>query len=51
MVLDPVPAPRNKVGDDARVAWRKEQAARREANSRLVKSREIYDGVRQSYGR
>lgn len=49
VVLDPVPPPVVRAGDDARIAWRKEQAARREANGRLVKSREIYEGVRETY--
>ena len=49
VVLDPVPAPLVRPGDDARIAWKKEQAARREANGRLVRSREIYEGVRETY--
>lgn len=50
VVLDPVPPPRIRPGDDARVAWKKEEAARKENAARLVKSREIYNGVRESYG-
>jgi len=49
VVLDPVPVPLVRPGDDARIAWRKEQAARREANGRLVRSREIYEGIRKTY--
>lgn len=50
MVLDPVPVPMIRVGDDARVAWKREEAARQEANARLVRSRMIYRGVRKTYG-
>lgn len=50
VVLDPVPVPVIRAGDDARVAWKKEQAARKEANNRLRKSRTIYSGVRDIYG-
>lgn len=50
VVLDPVQAPIIRVGDDARVAWKKEEAARKEANSRLVRSRGIYRGIRKTYG-
>jgi hypothetical protein len=49
VVLSPVAAPVIGPGDDARVAWKKEEAAREEANARLVKSRKIYRGVRASY--
>ena len=49
VVLDPVPAPVIRLGTDARVAWKKEEAARKEANARLVKSRVIYRGVRKTY--
>ncbi len=49
VVLDPVPAPLIRKGDDARVAWKKEEAARIEANERLVESREIYEGIAQKY--
>jgi hypothetical protein len=50
VVLDPVAEPRIRPGDDARVAWKKEEAARIEANARLVKSRVIYRGIRKRYG-
>lgn len=50
VVLDPVPAPVIRPGDDARIAWRREQSARREANGRLVRSRQIYEDVRETYG-
>ncbi len=39
LVLDEVPAPNVKPGDDARVAWRLERSARIEANHRLRVSR------------
>ncbi|WP_316201607.1 MULTISPECIES: hypothetical protein [unclassified Bradyrhizobium] len=38
-MLDEVPAPNVKPGDDARVAWRLERSARIEANHRLRVSR------------
>lgn len=50
VVLDPAPAPRIRPGMDARVAWKREEAARKENAARLVKSREIYQGVREAYG-
>ncbi|MBN8987407.1 MAG: hypothetical protein J0H42_04125 [Rhizobiales bacterium] len=50
-MLDPVSPPRIKVGDDARVAWKREEAARKENAARLVRSREIYEGVREAYGK
>lgn len=49
VVLDPVAAPLIRSGDDARVAWKKEEAARKEANGRLVRSRVIYRSVRKAY--
>jgi hypothetical protein len=51
VVLDPVTPPRIRPGDDARVAWKKEEAARKENAARLVRSRQIYDGVREEYAR
>jgi hypothetical protein len=49
VVLDPVAAPLIRPGIDARIAWKKEEAARREANARLIKSRAIYQAVRDGY--
>lgn len=46
LVLDEVPAPNVKPGDDARVAWRLERAARIEANHRLRVSRSNVRNVR-----
>ncbi|WP_434904974.1 hypothetical protein [Bradyrhizobium sp. HKCCYLS20291] len=46
LVLDEVPAPIIKPGDDARVAWRLERAARIQANHRLRVSRSNVRDVR-----
>jgi hypothetical protein len=48
-VLPPAAVPNIRPGDDARVAWKKEEAARKENAARLIKSRQIYDGVRATY--
>ncbi|MGJ4951879.1 hypothetical protein ACQR07_26065 [Bradyrhizobium sp. HKCCYLS20291] len=45
-MLDEVPAPIIKPGDDARVAWRLERAARIQANHRLRVSRSNVRDVR-----
>lgn len=50
VVLDPAPRAGIGVGDDARVAWKKEEARANDNESRLKKSRVIYRGVRKSYG-
>lgn len=49
VVLAPAAAPVIRPGADARVAWKREEAARKENEARLIKSRQIYDGVRQTY--
>lgn len=49
-MLDPAPRAGIGVGDDARVAWKKEEARANDNESRLKKSRVIYRGVRKSYG-
>ncbi len=46
LVLDEVPDPNVKPGDDARVAWRLERSARIEANHRLRVSRSNVRDVR-----
>ncbi|WP_244423238.1 hypothetical protein [Bradyrhizobium sp. ORS 375] len=46
LVLDEVPAPKVVPGMDARVAWKLEQAARKEANHRLRVSRSNVRDVR-----
>lgn len=46
LVLDEVPAPKVVPGMDARVAWKLEQAARKEANKRLRISRSNVREVR-----
>ncbi|MDX3966181.1 MAG: hypothetical protein QHD01_06215 [Bradyrhizobium sp.] len=46
LVLDEVPAPKVKPGMDARVAWKLEEAARKEANKRLRISRNNVRNVR-----
>lgn len=51
VVLRPVVAPIIGPGDDARIAWKKEEAARIENGERLVKSRMIYRGVRKKYAK
>jgi hypothetical protein len=48
-VLDPVPVPEWADGDDARVVLDKTGNALDEANTRLVKSRNIYRKVRKKY--
>jgi hypothetical protein len=50
VVLDPAPKPRIAPGDDARVAWKKEEARANDNEARLVKSRKIYRGVRKNFG-
>ncbi len=50
VVLDPVPVPKLKKGQDARIGLAKTGAALGEANTRLIKSRAIYRGVRETYG-
>lgn len=47
MVLDPVPVP--PLYGNARVVLARTGNALEEANSRLVKSRKIYRGVRKAY--
>lgn len=47
--VSPVPKPAVKVGDDARLAWRKTDAALGQANGRLVQTREWYVGVRTRF--
>lgn len=49
-MLDPAPKANIKPGDDARVAWKKEEARADSNEDRLVKSRVIYRGVRKKYG-
>lgn len=49
VVLSPAAKPAIGPGTDARVAWKKEEARADENAARLVKSRKIYRGVRQSY--
>lgn len=49
VVLEPAPRPRIRPGDDARVAWKKEEARADENEKRLVRSRQIYRGVRLQY--
>lgn len=46
LVLDEVPAPKVVPGVDARVAWKLEEAARKEANKRLRISRNNVRNVR-----
>lgn len=46
LVLDEVPAPKTAPGMDARVAWRLEEQARKEANMRLRISRSNVHNVR-----
>ncbi|MDI2072447.1 hypothetical protein ABIF68_006150 [Bradyrhizobium japonicum] len=46
LVLDEVPAPKTAPGMDARVAWKLEEAARKEANKRLRISRSNVRNVR-----
>jgi hypothetical protein len=48
-VLDPVPVPVARKADDARVVLAKTGNALGEANTRLVKSRIIYRGIRKKY--
>lgn len=48
--MAPVPVPPVKVGDDARLAWKKTGAALSAANGQLAQSREWYIGVRGRYG-
>jgi hypothetical protein len=48
--MDEVPAPKVRVGDDARVAYHKEKAARIEANRRLRISRKNVRDVRTKAG-
>lgn len=43
-------APVVKPGDDARVAWKKEEAARKANERRLIISRSNYSAVRKKYG-
>jgi hypothetical protein len=50
VVLPPAPKADIKIGDDARVAWKKEEARADDNATRLVKSRVIYRGVRKKYG-
>ena len=47
--MAPVPVPKAKAGDDARLALKKTHAALGQANGRLVCSRNWYNGVRKSY--
>lgn len=47
--MAPVPVPKAKAGDDARLALKKSHAALGQANGRLVCSRNWYNGVRKSY--
>jgi hypothetical protein len=49
VVLDPVPVPTWEDGDDARVVLDKTGDALDEANTRLVKSRNIYRKVRKKF--
>ena len=49
VVMDPVPVPVGKRGQDARAVLAKTGAALGEANVRLVKSREIYTGIVETY--
>jgi hypothetical protein len=49
VVLDPAPHQPSKPGDDARVAWKREEARADANEARLVKSREIYSSVRDQY--
>jgi len=48
--LAPIAPPAVKAGDDARLAWRKSDAALSAANGRLAQSRAWYLGVRARYG-
>lgn len=50
VVLPPAPKSDIRPGDDARVAWKKEEARADDNEARLVKSRVIYRGVRKKYG-
>lgn len=45
----PVQKPPVKVGDDARLAWKKTGAALDQANGRLVQTRGWYLGVRKRF--
>lgn len=49
VVLDPAPRRPARPGDDARVAWKREEARADDNERRLIKSREIYTGVRDHY--
>lgn len=48
--MSPVGKPKVTAGDDARLAYRRTDAALNEANNRLIKSRKWTLGVRQRYG-
>ena len=50
VVLDPAPKPRIGPGDDARVAWKKEEARADDNAERLLQSKKIYRGVRKNFG-
>ncbi|HEY0220031.1 MAG TPA: hypothetical protein VGC26_09755 [Afipia sp.] len=50
VVLDPAPKADIRPGDDARVAWKKEQARANSNEARLKTSRRIYTKIRKTYG-
>lgn len=47
--MEPVALPRTDLHDDGRARLAQTRDALKEANSRLVKSRQWYDGVRGKY--
>jgi hypothetical protein len=50
VVLPPVPKPRYRANDDARVQLKRMEGGLDEANLRLEKSAKTYSGVRRTYG-
>lgn len=49
--MNPVDVPKVALAQDARVALARHRSALRNANGRLVCSREFYDGVKERYAK